>query len=714
METHSCLERPHPPGITTTHDAAGSALAISSALQRLDPTCNCPGTTLPWESTPKACGTGWQRKTFKPSGATGAAPEKEPASQRSHSGRQCHGLADRQSEGDQVSMSQRRRAPHPSSHRRSQSPPRDAGSGSTQQRNPAYRDDTTARPAHDPGGVPAGEAGGGDQRRGSRTSGVHNILNPPGSRAPLPASSPRVRRRAAETTPQVNMDQGPSGPGRPTEANPHVRLESGQLGPGSSPPHPQGPPGTGSMREPILSGSPQGIYPHALAATRRILTPRSPRTASLSRAAMRTVEAQRLASMPPLPGMTGPPAHAHETSPLGGPPALAAPPQFPAHIPAPGSAASTPTRPASSLSRSVSQPMMGHGLPPTSSQEQPPLPNPPRDHDGRPMFSPNPHFSIPAGPRNITGEGGGQWAGGGHWSPLPPGTTAVAGRNLQLGQGQQHLIAITPTHGEEMLIPVDYHQASKRADEKRSRNANASARFRVRKKEKDVATAQDLERLEIAHRDLERRMEEMEAERDHYRNEYNRLREMMARTPGMGEWADRAPSLSRSRSVGSHATDNSPLPAPAPAPPLPPPHAHPFAHPQPLAHPHPPPSTYNDPSMMERPARRRRTDSDPPPQLGTHRQNTPVSLPPPMPSAPSAYGVSSSPRLSLSPGTARLPPIRFDNPSTGPEFTPPILGGQLPSSAASSQPGQASGYVSYPYETGWASGPRGPPEGGSR
>ncbi|KAK0738384.1 hypothetical protein B0T18DRAFT_394683 [Schizothecium vesticola] len=595
-------------------------------------------------------------------------------------------------------MSQRRPVPHPSSHRPSQSPPRDPGSVSTQQRNPAYRDDTTGRPPHDPGGVPAGEVGGGDQRRGSRTSGVHNILNPPGSRGPLPASSPRVRRRSAET---------------------------GQLGSGSSPPRPQGLPGTGSMTpqqaramphtrspaEPTLSGSPQGIHPYALAATRRILTPKSPRTASLSRAAMRTVEAQRLASMPPLPGMTGPPAHAHETSPLGGPPALAAPPQFPGHIPAPGPAAPTPTRPTSSLSRSLSQPMMGHGLPPTSSQEQPPSAHPPRDHDGRPMFSPNSPFATPAGPsRSILGEGGGRWG------QLPPGTTTVAGRNLELGQGQQHLISITPTHGEEMLIPVDYHQASKQADEKRMRNAGASARFRLRKKEKDAAQAQGLQKLENHNRDLERRVEELEAERDFYRKEYNRLREIVARTPGMGEWADRAPSPTRSRSVGSYAAENSPLPAPAPAPPLPPPHAHPFSHPQPLAHPHPPPSSYNDPSMMERPARRRRTDSDPHPQLGTpsYRPNTPSSLPPPIPSAPSAYGIPSSPRLSLSPGIARLPPIRFEHPSTGPEFTPPVLGGQPPSSAASSQPGQASGYISYPYETGWATGPRGPPEGGSR
>ncbi|KAK1827092.1 hypothetical protein QBC39DRAFT_267670 [Podospora conica] len=582
-------------------------------------------------------------------------------------------------------MSQRRPAPHPSSRRPSQSPPGDPGPGSSQQRNPAYRDDTAARPPHDPGGVPVGEAEGGDSRRGSRTLGVHNILNSPGSRGPLPASSPR--------------------------AGPRARLETVQPGPSNSPPLPQGLPGPGNMTpqqasamphtrspaEPAPSGSPQGIPPFALAATRRILTPKSPRTASLSRAAMRAVEAHRLTSMPPLPGMTGPfaHAHAHETSPLGGPPALAAPPQFPGHMQAPRPAAPTPTRPTSSLSRSLSQPMMGHGLPPTLSQEQPPLGHPSRDHEGRSVFSPNPHFSTPAGPsRGMLGEGG-------RWGQLPPGTTPVVGRNLQLEEGQQHLVSITPTHGEEMLIPVDYHQASRQADEKRQRNAGASARFRVRKKVKEKEQAEELQKLENINRDLERRIEELEGERNHYRDECQRLREAMARTPGMGEWAaDRAPSPTRSRSVGSFAADNSPLPATAP--PLPPPHTRPFAHQQPLAH--PPPSSYNDPSMMERPARRRRTDSDPPPQLGgpSYRPNTPASLPPPIPSAPSAYGVPSSPRLSSSPGTARLPPIRFEHASTGPEPTPP-----LPPS--SSQPGQPSGYISYPYETGWATGPRGPP-----
>ncbi|KAK0645999.1 hypothetical protein B0T16DRAFT_412390 [Cercophora newfieldiana] len=551
---------------------------------------------------------------------------------------------------------------------------------------------------------------------------MQNILNPPGPRLPqLESSSPPVPR-----------------PQAPDEASPPVKMERALYGGNSSPSrlpghqnpaqpthHAAPPPPTHSPAGPPPSGSPTTSY-GPLAAARRILTPKSPRAASLSRAAMRSVEAHRLANLPPGVPRGGGGGPAHDASPLGGPPTIGGSPQLPGSIAGQGTGL-PPSRPTSGLSRSLSQPMMGHGMPPTpSSQEQPPAGALTREQlGGRSLYSPGPPFGTPV-PQSRAMMGEARWAAG-VVGQLPP--SGSAGRTLQLGDGQQHLLAITPTHGEEILIPVDYHQASKQADEKRQRNAGASARFRQRKKEKEKEQQQGLQKLESQNRELEKKIEELErrnqeleGERDFYRGERNRLRDIVSRTPSISEWADRGPpSPAPSRSAGSsYPTDNSPLPAPAPTP-LPHPHlqGHPlYAHPQSLAHPHPHPSpaSYGDPSMLERPARRRRTDSEP--QLGTpsYRPTTPASLPP-LPGGPAYAMPPQSPHLAASPGAARLPPIRFDNNPHPTSETPPPLQPGPPPPPAPQQIGQASAYPSFskaPYETGWATGPRGPPEGGPR
>ncbi|KAK1751695.1 hypothetical protein QBC47DRAFT_74230 [Echria macrotheca] len=607
--------------------------------------------------------------------------------------------------------------PPSASHRPSQSPPREAGSSSPSRQNPAHRDDSSARPPHDPGGGIGPEGEGGSQRRGSRTSGVHNILNPSGPRAPAPASSPPIPHPHGEASPQQKMGLGQYGgissPSRP----------AGYQGHGAVTPQPAHPamPLSQSPGAPLPSGSPPAPHPYPLAAARRILTPKSPRAASLSRAAMRAVEAQRLSSLPPHPGRPGIPPH--DSSPLGGTPGLGASPQFPGPIHAPGAAGPPPSRPTSNLSRSLSQPMIGHAGPPPTSQEPLPPGGVARDVGGRAAYSPGPPFGAGPGPSRMSA--GDQRWGQGVLGPLPASSSGA--RNLQLGEGQQHLLAITPTHGEEILIPVDIHQASKQADEKRMRNAGASARFRQRKKEREKEIMQELDKVEATNRDLERRIEELESrnqdlevERDYYRSERNRLRDIVSRTPGISEWADRGPpSPTPSRAAGSFAADNSPLPPPTPPAGLPPmshpyPAAHTHTHSHALAHPHPPPSSYDDPAMHERPARRRRTDSEP--SLGTpsYRPTTPASLPPIPGQGSAAYSIPPSPLLAPAPGTARLPPIRYNHPPTS-ETPPPIQSGPPP--PIPSQPGQSSTYPSYgkaPYETGWATGPRGPGEGPTR
>lgn len=65
--------------------------------------------------------------------------------------------------------------------------------------------------------------------------------------------------------------------------------------------------------------------------------------------------------------------------------------------------------------------------------------------------------------------------------------------------------------GRDILhVPVDMQTASKEADTKRKRNATASLRFRQRRKQKEHETAQISE--------LERRIQELEGERDYYRD----------------------------------------------------------------------------------------------------------------------------------------------------------------------------------------------------
>lgn len=675
-----------------------STLAVQSVPRPQEAARGWPGLSLSQLSSQSACGLGRQNETFDRIGIPGDSFGRVPAQQvpDCRSG-QCQGPPGLKREGVRVSMSPRGPAPHSAPPRPSQSPPREAVSSSPSQRSLTYQDGSNPRPPHDPGGSLAGDGGGGrgggrggrGQRRGSRTSGVHNMLNPPGPRGHPQASSPPLQQVIGEASPGPRM--GPlqyGGNNSPSRA-------SGYQGQGVATPQPVNTTMSSTQASsagPHAPSSPLAPpQPYPVTANRRILTPKSPRAASLSRAG------QRLSSLPPHPGRAlgqPPTATPHDASPLGAPPTLGPTPPFPGPIqlqaPAP---VPPPTRPPPGISRSLSQPMMS---------------------------------VLTQGAPFATGMAQDRLWGSGIVGPLPPGTAGT--RNLQLGEGQQHILAIQPTHGEEMYIPVDYHQASKQADEKRQRNAGASARFRQRKKEREREQQQGIQKLEAANRELEKRVEELEkgymeleAERDYYRGERNRLRDLVARTPAISEWADRGPpSPTPSRPGVAYATEASPSLAPVPAPPLPHPYSQPRTHtPGPplshaLAHPHPSPSSYGDPSMLERPARRRRTDSEP--SLGTpsYRPNTPASLPPIPGPTTQAYAIPPSPRLMGSPGTARLPPIRFDQPPTS-DTPPPIQSGQPPPPPI--QPGQSSAYPSYtkgPYETGWATAPGRSGDGPSR
>lgn len=556
-------------------------------------------------------------------------------------------------------MSQRGPAPRPASRHSSLSPAKDATSSPTSHRSLARQDDSSIQPTHDPGGLHLTESGG--ARRQSRTSGVHDILNPP---------DPRAGESGSESRPNIKE-----------ESPPHPVMGSGQYGGDGSPSHhymyPHQHQGTTTPQQPQHSanpanqpplpgrGSPSTTYSY-LAAGRRMLTPRSPRAVSYNRAVSRTLEAQHMSSNTPRPA---PPPH--DASPLSGPPATGESYPFPGA--SRGSGPPPPSRPTSGLSRSLSQPIIGHGNPvhaPSLGRGLGSLPG------AYPPSSPFTHNRGPAGHDMMA-----EWR-------LGPGPVAYgqggggAGPMGQLTDGQQHMIAITPNHGESILVPVNTHEGSKQMNEKRQRNAGASARFRHRKKIKDQALMDEMQKLENQNRDLQRRIRDLEDERDFYMNG-GRPGEFVPRprSPIVEERHDRGQSSPvSSKSGSSFPGENSPIPAPS-APSAPPvSHSHPFPHARShtLAHPHPSPISYGDPSMLERPARRRRIDSAPELPARSYVSSPPATLPP---IPPPAYGMPPSPHLTGQagpPGSARLPPLRFDQPGSSTPTPPPAPGGVPP------------------------------------
>lgn len=98
------------------------------------------------------------------------------------------------------------------------------------------------------------------------------------------------------------------------------------------------------------------------------------------------------------------------------------------------------------------------------------------------------------------------------------------------------------TAGGPINVPVDVHQASKSADEKRKRNAGASARFRQRRKDKEKEATTNIDKLNQQARDLERHLREVEGERDFYKSERDRLRDVVYQTPEIRHHAQGRPS----------------------------------------------------------------------------------------------------------------------------------------------------------------------------
>ncbi|KAL2167084.1 hypothetical protein VTG60DRAFT_1810 [Thermothelomyces hinnuleus] len=632
---------------------------------------------------------------------------------------QCQRHQDQKREGEKAAMSQGSSAPHPASRHSPRSPTtrpaNTTSSPSIQRGHHTHEDDARAQPPRDSSGFPQTQAEG-----ENRAPGTRGILEPAGPQEP---SATLTHPSMTGGTPQPGMGLRQYG----TEGSP-VRPYAYQA-PGVTTPRPTSqtvPPSTSPAGPPAPTdqGSPQPAHPYPMAA-RRILTPKSPRTTSLSRAAMRTVEAQHLSGSTPSPIPRGavlghdPQAHGNGLPPIGS-----------------GPVAPAPTRPTSGLSRSVSHPSLSYGLPPASSAEQPQPGNLKREYSGRPVLTGLP---FPAPVQTTQPLGAPEVMGEGRWGPGLLSSISAA-RNISITDGQPHL-TITPRHGEEIVVPVDVHQGSKQADQKRQRNAGASARFRQRKKEREREQQEELHKLENENRELQRRIEELakrcqdlEADLDFYRNGRNRLREILSQMPGGKEWLDREPPSPAPRATAGGCvppSEGSTAHSQQQPPPPPQDHSqagyHPTSFYQPLAHPlahtHPRSSSYSDTSAaLEPPARRRRTDSEP--RLPTSSFNlvaTSTTLPPitaPAPPAhPSPFGMPPSPHVTPPLGAARLPPLRFDQARTPSTTPPPVLTAAPPPPSAVPPQRSGSPYVTtrrLPYETGWAVEPRPETEGGAR
>ncbi|KAI1812152.1 hypothetical protein GGS20DRAFT_45105 [Poronia punctata] len=313
-------------------------------------------------------------------------------------------------------------------------------------------------------------------------------------------------------------------------------------------------------------------------------------------------------------------------------------------------------------SRSVSQPIQG--------QPNPHLHAGPNFGPGHPGIPPGPPPPYPRPVLSSTGYPGHavdpRWAGGGEKGPQ---FGQGGARGYAFAEGQAAL-RIQSASGEEFIVPVDTHQGSRQADEKRQRNAGASARFRKRKKDRETMERMEHQRMENQYRELESQIRALEADRERLRSDRDRLRDIVYRTPDISDLAYQGPPSPVS-SIGSST--------------------------QPRG------STYgaSDPETGERASQRRRTDPHPQVEYSpSPYTSTPTSLP----SIPSsAYPTSTSHpgTPSMRPRLQPLPPLRLGS-NAG---TPTTV------TSATSTPAPAYQTIKRePYETGWATGRRGSTE----
>jgi hypothetical protein len=484
---------------------------------------------------------------------------------------------------------------------------------------------------------------GEDWRSGQlRDLGVHSILNPT-----VPQGTPSSSRRVS-----IGNTESPlsvAGPASQFGASPTVGTPlpfPGHEAPAGTPPTQEGPRAT----------SPHG---RGTPVPRRILTPRS-LAARLGRGTQPpgTIDAQRSPFLPPRsrtytaePGQSA----ASEVPPMPSPQE-----RFQTYYGLPGPSGTADRRTISmptmqapgqlQLSQSASPISAAPSVNPSSSQaSQGSFPYP----GGPPPPTSTPYYPGSTFAPQAVHQGGGALqyqapASGtqGPYSRAPSVSTSgtvgsVSGGRQPSASDPIQVLTINTSQGS-YRVPVEVHQASRLADEKRARNAGASARFRQRRKEKEREASTTIEKMQHQTRELERRVREVEQERDFYRGERDRIRDFLTRTPEMRHLALQGPPSPQTLRTGSYRD--------------PPPPTQPTA---PLV-----PTTFpsQEPTLSERAPRRRRT--------GPSGEFTSVAytLPPASTLPPVQAGYPGQ-------GTMVLPPLRMETtaaPSASSANIPPV------------------------------------------
>lgn len=510
---------------------------------------------------------------------------------------------------------------------------------------------------------------------------VQTILNPaaenqlpfPGARNEGSGPSPK----ALDSSPRVQPPFPFQGTG----------VGHGQTTPTATPGPPEQPSTAPSSAERCSPGTARPLP--AIAAARRVLTPRTPRLISPGQPAFRTLN-------PPQPQPQHFPVAPQDAN-------RVILPDAGAHIrpdQQPHSARGSPL-----VQQQFSRVVSPAGRPPsgiaplpvtTRSVSQPIQSQPPPPHlRGGPIFGPGgqgvPPRQPPPGypphnsynnvmPPTSNGYPGptvdARWVGSGAENPLQ--YAQGGARSFAFAEGQAAL-RIQPAHGEEFIVPVDTHQGSRQADEKRQRNAGASARFRKRKKDRETMERMEHQRMENQYRELEAQIRALETDRDRIRADRDRLRDLVYRTPDISELAYQGPPSPVS-SIGSAAAASSAARAVGGG-----------------------GSVYgaSDPETGERASQRRRTDPHPQVEFSpASYTSTPGSLPSiPSTGYPASISHPGTPSMRSQP--PQLPPLRLGS-TTG---TPTTV------VSAANTPIQAYQTIKRePYETGWATGARGSAE----
>lgn len=253
-------------------------------------------------------------------------------------------------------------------------------------------------------------------------------------------------------------------------------------------------------------GSPAVGYPFPSTEPRRILSPKSPRRSSLQ---FEHAAQDSRGYRPAVQSTAGAKRPYNAEGPEGYHRVPHGPPQGP---PQP---AVDPYRPSENIHRHSTAAVDSHGRPPnpTGPIYPPHGPPPPAPH----QTNVPPAVAPPNWPESVQRHGA-----------------------LLSGEGQAYIQL--PGSSVPIPIEVDYSHASRKADEKRQRNAKASTRHRRKKKTIQEETARQLQDLREERYEIHRRMEEVARQREFYREERNRLRDLVARTPGISHHANGPPS----------------------------------------------------------------------------------------------------------------------------------------------------------------------------